>query len=127
MQTRQLQQTLARLGCANTHYVPGYRTAPELEINRGKSSGLRYIFLSQIRREKGPFVLLEALRSVARSGASDIRCDFYGPIFDEDKEEFDPNSEEETEPEIEEIIIDDMAAKVAPPHEEAPGPHYRPE
>jgi glycosyltransferase involved in cell wall biosynthesis len=88
VQTRQLQQTLERLGCSNSHYIPAYRTSPELEINRSKNWGLRYIFLSQIRREKGPLILLEALRSVARSGASDIRCDFYGPIFDEDKEEF---------------------------------------
>jgi glycosyltransferase involved in cell wall biosynthesis len=46
------------------------------------------IFLSHIKREKGPLILLEALRILAKEDATAVTCDFYGPIFSQDKKAF---------------------------------------
>jgi glycosyltransferase involved in cell wall biosynthesis len=89
VQTRQVQAALAQLGCTNTFYVPGYRPLPQAISSPTKDSEeLRLIFLSQIVREKGPLVVLEALRAVALEGNAKVTCDFYGPILEEDRKEF---------------------------------------
>ncbi len=86
-QTRQLQETLRQLGCGNVHYLPGYRLPCEFAHPRARSgSGIRLIFLAQIAREKGAMTLLEALRLLPPHAGA--RADFYGPIFDEDRDEF---------------------------------------
>lgn len=41
------------------------------------------IFVGQVKREKGIFDIVEALR-----GRSDLRCDFYGQLVDRDRELF---------------------------------------
>ncbi len=43
----------------------------------------RCVFMGQIKREKGVFDIIEALR-----GSGRYRCDFYGGILDRDREEF---------------------------------------
>jgi glycosyltransferase involved in cell wall biosynthesis len=48
----------------------------------GNPSG-RCVFIGQIKREKGVFDIMEAVG--ARGG---VRCDFYGPIVDRDRERF---------------------------------------
>lgn len=88
-QTRHLQAALTQLGCTNTYCVPGYRSLPRdmPPPNRG-SEELRLVFLSQIMREKGPLILLEALRILALEDDGKVTCDFYGPVYEEDREEF---------------------------------------
>ncbi len=89
VQTRQVQEALTQLHCPNVHYVPGYRSLSEVtQPQNSRSEELRLIFLSHIKREKGPLILLKALRSLAQGGSVKITCDFYGPIFAEDREEF---------------------------------------
>jgi glycosyltransferase involved in cell wall biosynthesis len=89
VQTNQLRAELNGLGCSNVHYVPGYRPALR-DIVPAKPSGgtFRIIFLSQIFREKGPLLLLEALRILTLEEGLGLECDFYGPILDEDRREF---------------------------------------
>ncbi len=88
-QTRGLQQELAAAGCSNVAYIPGYRPAPAGLAPRDAAPGqLRLIFLSQIYREKGAFLLLEALRALPHEEGWDGTCDFYGPILEEDRGEF---------------------------------------
>jgi len=41
------------------------------------------VFFGQIKREKGVFDIIEAV-----GGAPHLRCDFYGPLLDRDREEF---------------------------------------
>jgi glycosyltransferase involved in cell wall biosynthesis len=87
-QTRQLQAALIQLGCTNTHYVPGCRSAPQVPPPQNRDSEeLRLIFLALIHRQKGPLILLEALRLLAQENSTKVTCDFYGPIL-EDREEF---------------------------------------
>lgn len=89
VQTRRLQTELRRMGCLNTHYVPGYRSAVRGAATALRNEGrLRILFLSQIIREKGPFLLLEALRILSSEEDMNVECDFYGPIPDEDRREF---------------------------------------
>ena len=88
-QTQLLQAALTRLGCAKTYYLPGCR--PPLQITRlpdRTREGLRLIFLAHITRDKGPLVLLEALQLLALRCTAEVNCDFYGPIHDEIREEF---------------------------------------
>ena len=89
VQTRRLQTELAKLGCADTYYVPGYRPVPP-DISQAKRNlgEVRLIFLSQIGREKGPLLLLEGIRILALEDNVSVACDFYGPIFEEDRREF---------------------------------------
>jgi glycosyltransferase involved in cell wall biosynthesis len=89
VQTRQLQTELATLGCINTYYVPGYRPAlPNTTFTQQNRGKFRALFLSQIFREKGPLVLLEALRILALEDGASLECDFYGPVLNEDRREF---------------------------------------
>lgn len=88
-QTRQLQMKLSERGCDNTYYIPGYRpAAPMARQQTDVSEVFRLIFLSQIKREKGPLVLLEALRLIDKESDLRVTCDFYGPIYEEEQQEF---------------------------------------
>lgn len=67
------------------HYVPAYRPLTEQEQVepaplRQRSGPLRTAFVGHIREEKGVFVLLESLRSLA-GGATPVTCDLFGPIY----------------------------------------------
>lgn len=89
VETQQVQTALTQMGCPNIYYVPAYRPMPELPRPQTNSSTtLHLIFLSHIRREKGPFILLEALRLLAQEPNLNVTCDFYGPIFDDERTEF---------------------------------------
>lgn len=88
-QTKLLQRKLIELGCENIYYMPDFRPLeyskpPEIEA----SDVLRLIYFSQIKHLKGVFVLLEALRLIAEEDDITVTCDFYGPVFEEDKQEF---------------------------------------
>lgn len=88
-QTQLLQATLEKLGCANTHYLPGCRSLPPITGMRNRNMDeLRLVFLGHIMRDKGPLVLLEALRLLAKESNVRVICDFYGPIHDEIHGEF---------------------------------------
>jgi glycosyltransferase involved in cell wall biosynthesis len=88
-QTRHLQEALTQLGCINTYYVPGFRPLLQVSpLQNRNSEELRLIFLSQIHHEKGPLILLEALRLLAQEDNTKVTCDFYGPILEEDRKEF---------------------------------------
>jgi glycosyltransferase involved in cell wall biosynthesis len=89
VQTRQLQSELLVLGCKNVSYVPGYRPAvQDQEPKKKTGKQLRLVFLSQIYREKGAFLLLDTLSLLRSEKEIDMICDFYGPIIDEDRCEF---------------------------------------
>lgn len=88
-QTQQLCASLARYGCGNSHYVPGWRPASENSRPPVNHAGcLRLIYLSQIRPEKGVFVLLDALRILADQPGPPVTCDFYGPIYEDSRARF---------------------------------------
>jgi glycosyltransferase involved in cell wall biosynthesis len=88
-QTRQLQTKLSGLGCDNAYYLPGYRSSSPVSPCRAEVSDVfRLVFLSQIKCEKGPLVLLEALRLIAKEGHISVTCDFYGPLYEEEQEVF---------------------------------------
>lgn len=83
-QTQQLCTTLRHFGCSNSHYVPGWRPSsvnPCPSVNH--STTLKLIYLSQIKSEKGVFVLLDALNILAAESGPPVTCDFYGPIYED--------------------------------------------
>ncbi|MGA2504245.1 MAG: glycosyltransferase family 4 protein [Anaerolineales bacterium] len=88
-QTKLLKDDLNKLGCTNVYYLPGCRTQSVItEVPQHSSSGLRMIFLGHITRLKGPLILLDALKIVAKLGNEQVTCDFFGPIHDEIRDEF---------------------------------------
>lgn len=88
-QTRQLQLQFKKYGLTNSYYVPGYRPAPNINtLTMQNSTNFKIIFLSQIVKEKGPFLLLEALQLLVTANKPPVECDFYGPIKDSIRSEF---------------------------------------
>lgn len=88
-QTQLLKQDLRKLGCRNAHYLPGCRPlAPISPVQKNDPADLRLIYLGHITRLKGILVLLKALQSLQQICDKRISCDFYGPIHDELREEF---------------------------------------
>jgi glycosyltransferase involved in cell wall biosynthesis len=88
-QTQLLQSTLNKSGCTNTYYIPGCRSASCISERKNRNGDdFRLIYLAHISREKGPIILLEALRLIAKERYENIFCDFYGPIHDEIRDDF---------------------------------------
>ncbi len=74
--------------------VPGYRLMPDATSDapgdRSAPGGdLRLVFLAHVREEKGVFILLEALRTLAETHGRSVHCDIYGPILEGSRERFD--------------------------------------
>lgn len=89
VQTRLLQASLIKMGCPKALYLPGLRALPTVrQPKKRESAGLRLIFLAHIMRPKGPLILLEALQHLAKGGAVQVSCDFYGPVHDEVRDTF---------------------------------------
>jgi glycosyltransferase involved in cell wall biosynthesis len=88
-QTKLLKDDLNKLGCTNTHYLPGCRPLPAIPlIPKQCSSEFCMIFLGHITRLKGPLILLDALKIVSELYDEQVTCDFFGPIHDEIRDEF---------------------------------------
>lgn len=88
-QTYLLKDSLVRMGCANVHYLSGYRSViPTIPHPKSNPQELRLIYLAHITREKGALTLLEALQVVPEKCLVKITCDFFGPIHAEIREEF---------------------------------------
>jgi glycosyltransferase involved in cell wall biosynthesis len=88
-QTRLLEADLTRLGCANARYLPGCRPpTPSSGGRTGSQDEFKVVFLGHITRQKGPFILLEALDILSRTCMRRISCDFYGPIHHDCRDEF---------------------------------------
>jgi glycosyltransferase involved in cell wall biosynthesis len=88
-QTKLLKNDLNKLGCTNTHYLPGCRPLAAMSpVKKQCTSEFRMIYLGHITRLKGPLVLLEALKIVSEMSDAEVTCDFFGPIHDEIHDEF---------------------------------------
>jgi glycosyltransferase involved in cell wall biosynthesis len=71
------------------HYLPGFRSKTKIPpLQKENQNGLRLIFLGHIAREKGPLVLLDAMQLLSKKNNIHVTCDFYGPIHDEIRQEF---------------------------------------
>lgn len=88
-QTKQLQFKFKQLGLSNAHYVPGYRPAINKPSQQHSDPAkFRIVFISQMLREKGPILLLDALHVLEKENIINIQCDFYGPISEVDLKYF---------------------------------------
>ena len=88
-QTKLLKDDLNKLGCPNSHYLPGCRPLAAIpQVPAQYSPGLRLIYLGHITRRKGPLVLLNALKALPHISDEQVTCDFYGPIHDEIRADF---------------------------------------
>lgn len=98
VETKLLYNFFHKLDANNVHYLQGYRPIDRSKVSRNKSSSnkvsrnsnavLRLIFISWVRKEKGVFVLLEALRNLTPTEEQGVICDIYGPIVEQDRERF---------------------------------------
>lgn len=81
-QTVALRNELLSWGCRNVVHVPGFRAgSPDTSRPQNVPGQLRLIYLAHIRLEKGPLLLLSALKRLRDMGIDDISCDFFGPLF----------------------------------------------
>lgn len=88
-QTKLLKNDLKKLGCSNSHYLPGCRPlAPINSVVKKDSLEFRMIYLGHITRLKGPLVLLDALKILPKICDEQVICDFFGPIHDEIRDDF---------------------------------------
>jgi glycosyltransferase involved in cell wall biosynthesis len=88
-QTKLLMEDLKKLGCINAYYLPGCRTMPPItRVPKQDSSGFHMIYLGNINKQKGPLILLDALKNVSELYDEKVTCDFFGPIQDEIREDF---------------------------------------
>lgn len=93
VETQLVQSHLTPILGQKVKWVPGYRHMPldqnDFPQRRAPSDEkLRLVFISQVREEKGIFVLLESLRQPAILDKGNIFCDIYGPIFPSISERF---------------------------------------
>ena len=86
VETQLVQAHLTKVLGDIVHWVPGYRHMPESRNGfpadgKKPDNKLRLVYLSQVRQEKGVFVLLESLRAPGIPNNGSIHCDIYGPVF----------------------------------------------
>jgi len=111
VETKLLYEFFHKMGGEKVHYLPGYRPIDEVaaidgvnqSVHEKSASGvedsgekLRLIFISWVRKEKGAFVLLEALRNLSLVEKENIVCDIYGPIVESDRAQFEDEIAETT-------------------------------
>ncbi len=88
-QTQLLREELTRMGFKHAHYLPGCRPGlPSPAAKKKTSDEFRLIFLGHVTRRKGPLILIDALRTVARTCEKPVSCDFFGPLHDDIRDEF---------------------------------------
>ncbi len=88
-QTKLLKEDLNKLGCTNAQYLPGCRPRSAIPlVPKRNSNEFRMIFLAHITRQKGPLILLDALRIVSKTSDEKVTCDFFGPIIYDVRDDF---------------------------------------
>ena len=94
-ETRNLERFFERLGVPSQKcfYFPNFYKEPDIEIPNGEiirnnGSRVKFIFLSQIREEKGIFYLLDAAKLLLNKGIRQFDLHIYGPIFEDIREKF---------------------------------------
>ena len=89
VETDLLRREFVKFGVKRVHFVPGYRSmdigkssvsAKESGLNR-QDNVLRLVFVGHVRKEKGIFVLTEAMRILHSANCTQITCDIYGPAY----------------------------------------------
>jgi len=88
-QTQLLETDLHKMGIPKARYLPGCRPlAPVTETHPKHDGEFRLIYLGHITRLKGILYLIEALGILSKTCCRKIVCDFFGPIHDELRDEF---------------------------------------
>jgi glycosyltransferase involved in cell wall biosynthesis len=88
-QTQLLKDDLQKMGLVKAEYLPGCRPlAPVTETPAKHSDEFRLIYLGHITRRKGILYLIEALGILAKTCPKKVICDFFGPVHDELRDEF---------------------------------------
>jgi glycosyltransferase involved in cell wall biosynthesis len=89
-QTQLLKNDLQKMGLVNAEYLPGCRPpVPVTETPAKQGDAFRLIYLGHITRRKGILYLIEALGILARTCPRKVTCDFFGPVHDELRDDFD--------------------------------------
>jgi glycosyltransferase involved in cell wall biosynthesis len=88
-QTQLLETDLRKMGCPKARYLPGCRPlAPMTETHPNHADEFRLIYLGHITRLKGILYLIESLGILSQTCSKKVTCDFFGPIHDELRDEF---------------------------------------
>ena len=88
-QTQLLETDLRKMGIPNARYLPGCRPlAPMTETHPKHDDEFRMIYLGHITRLKGILYIIEALGILSKTCRRKIICDFFGPIHDELRDDF---------------------------------------
>lgn len=88
-QTQMLKDDLQQMGLPNAYYLPGCRPLASIsQTAREHDDEFRLIYLGHITRLKGILYLIESLGILSKTCHKKVTCDFFGPIHDELRDDF---------------------------------------
>lgn len=86
---RKMQSTFSDCGFNNTLYVPNFKHVDYIPQKTEKTDSMvRFVFLSRIIPQKGCRMILKAVETLNRNHKDKFIVDFFGPIEDSYKSEF---------------------------------------
>lgn len=78
----------SELGFKNSEYFPNFRFFdPDMPLDRNRSNEFRLVFMARVNKKKGYDTIFEFANHI-RGLFNDIKIDFFGPIENDDREEF---------------------------------------
>ena len=88
---KKMQDTFAECGYNNTLYVPNFKNINYIPKKREEIDPvIRFVFLSRIIPQKGCNLILKAVGMLNMSHNNKFTVDFFGPIDDSYRSEFEP-------------------------------------
>lgn len=93
VETQFLQENLSKLGLNNVDIIPNFRITPSYTPNNYEESTavFRIVFMARITKAKGIYLLFDLVKDYLAhpdSYKKPIQIDFFGPIAQEDSNEF---------------------------------------
>lgn len=91
VQSRDMANNLTECGLKEVRFIPNFRQIPEMSGKKVilKNGIVRFVFMSRIMREKGVCEILECVERLnAKSYTERFSVDFYGPMDDSIRKEF---------------------------------------
>ena len=90
-QSIDMVRNLKECGLKEVRYIPNFRQVPEISPQKGtaENGAVKFVFMSRIMPEKGVREILECVKILnAKSYKERFSVDFYGPIDDSIRKEY---------------------------------------
>lgn len=93
---KRMKSDLEGLGLTNALTLPNFKNVKSIRLSKGKRDDgvFRFVFLSRIMKEKGCALIFEAIKRLSEKGIANFTVDFYGPVEQSYKIEFEESLKE---------------------------------